>query len=85
MTAFRGADITRTLRRTPGMYAELAREGDLFLPISEFFKAKLVAEGCDPDRIVVLRDGIDLGRFAFRARRRVLRARGGRGGGSGGL
>jgi colanic acid/amylovoran biosynthesis glycosyltransferase len=71
VTAIRGADITRTLRRNPGMYRGLAREGDLFLPISEFFRDKLVAEGCPPEKIRVLRDGIDIGRFAFRPRERA--------------
>ena len=53
------------------MYDELVKAGDLFLPISDFFKQKLIDEGCDPAKIVVLRDGIDVSRFEFRARCRA--------------
>lgn len=71
VTSVRGADITSTLQAQPGLYDDLLREGDLFLPISEFFKDKLVAEGCEEQKIAVLRDGIDLNRFTFKARRRA--------------
>ncbi len=71
VTSIRGADITSSLQAQPGLYDQLVKKGDLFLPISEFFKDKLVAEGCDPHKIAVLRDGIDLSRFAFRARTRA--------------
>ena len=68
VTSVRGADITSHLKEQPDVYKELVKAGDLFLPISDFFKQKLVAEGCDPDKIVVLRDGIDINRFSFRPR-----------------
>ena len=71
VTSVRGADITSHLRENPGIYDELVTAGDLFLPISDFFKQKLVAEGCDPDKIVVLRDGINVERFKFRTRCRT--------------
>lgn len=68
ITAFRGADLTSMLRHQPDLYRELLKEGELFLPISDFFRDKLIALGGDPEKIVVLRDGIDLSRFAFRPR-----------------
>jgi colanic acid/amylovoran biosynthesis glycosyltransferase len=71
VTSIRGADITSTLQAHPGLYDQLVKKGDLFLPISEFFKDKLISEGCDPQKIAVLRDGIDLSRFTFKARRRA--------------
>lgn len=71
VTSIRGADITSTLQAQPGLYDDLLQEGHLFLPISEFFKHKLIDEGCDPKKIAVLRDGIDLRRFAFKERTRV--------------
>ena len=71
VTSVRGADITSNLRENPGMYDELVEAGDLFLPISDFFKQKLIDEGCDPAKITVLRDGIDVSRFEFRARCRA--------------
>ena len=71
VTSIRGADITSSLQEHPGLYDQLVKKGDLFLPISEFFKDKLVAEGCDPKKIAVLRDGIDLDRFTFKSRTRA--------------
>ncbi len=70
VTSFRGADLTSSLRERPGLYRELVREGDLFLPVSDLFKAKLLAEGCEEAKIRVLRSGIDLTRFAFKPRGR---------------
>jgi len=71
VTSVRGADITSDLKKNPGLYDEIVKEGDLFLPISDFFKQKLIDEGADPADIVVLRDGIDISRFEFRARCRT--------------
>lgn len=71
VTSVRGADITSDLKKDPGMYDELVKAGDLFLPISDFFKQKLIDQGCNPAKIEVLRDGIDVSRFEFRSRCRA--------------
>jgi colanic acid/amylovoran biosynthesis glycosyltransferase len=69
VTAFRGADITRYVRsRGEGAYRGLFERGDLFMPVSEDFAARLRAMGADPGRIVVHRTGIDLSLFAYRPR-----------------
>lgn len=71
VTSFRGADLTSWLARHPRIYDELFAAGDLFLPVCGAFRDRLVAEGCEPDRVVVHRSGIAVGRFPFQERRRA--------------
>jgi colanic acid/amylovoran biosynthesis glycosyltransferase len=61
VVAFRGSDLSRH-RETEG-YEALFREGDLFLPVCDAFRTRLVSMGCDPARIRVHHSGIDLRRF----------------------
>ncbi|HKV49691.1 MAG TPA: glycosyltransferase [Gemmatimonadaceae bacterium] len=66
VTAFHGADMSRYVRQHgAAVYRDLFARGDLFLPVSEFWAARLVELGCPADRIVVHHMGIDLSRFAF--------------------
>ncbi|MFS0725644.1 glycosyltransferase [Paenibacillus sp. 1P07SE] len=68
ITTFHGADITSYLQeRGEHVYRELFRQGDLFLPISERWRAQLIKLGCPEERIMVHRMGIDSSRFAYRA------------------
>jgi colanic acid/amylovoran biosynthesis glycosyltransferase len=70
VTAFHGADLSWQLEASgSGFYRPLFEKGDLFLPISEHWKEKLLALGCPRDRIQVHRMGIDCARFAFLERR----------------
>ncbi len=68
VTSFRGHDVTQHATREPGFYDELFAEGDLFLPVSESLKQRLVSQGCDEKKIQVLHSGINCGRFRFRPR-----------------
>jgi colanic acid/amylovoran biosynthesis glycosyltransferase len=71
VTAFIGADLSRKLAGNGSdAYRRLFETGDLFLPVSEFFKARLVDHGCPEDKVVVLRMGVDSAKFSFRPRRR---------------
>lgn len=63
VTTFHGVDMSTCLDRDPGLYAHLFEHGDLFLPVSEHWRRRLVSHGCDADRIVVHRMGIDPARF----------------------
>lgn len=67
VTTFHGADMTRTLKR-PGSsnYSFLASEGDLFLPISERWKRKLIEMGFPEDRTKVHHMGVDCSRIDFK-------------------
>lgn len=70
ITAFRGADLTRFVRsRGPGVYAELFRRGDLFLPVCEAFARRLNELGCPADRTQVHRTGIEVAKFRFEPKR----------------
>jgi colanic acid/amylovoran biosynthesis glycosyltransferase len=61
VTSFYGYDVTRV--NAGRGYAFLFRHGDRFIAISERMRARLIALGCDPRRIIVHRLGVDLRRF----------------------
>lgn len=72
-TVFHGYDMSRYLVTTgPHAYERLFEEGELFLPVSEFWRSRLVALGCPPEKIAVHRMGIALSQFPL-PRRRVAR------------
>jgi colanic acid/amylovoran biosynthesis glycosyltransferase len=66
VVAFRGADLTVS----PDVkgYEALFTAGDLFLPVCEALRKRLIQMGCDPARTRVHRSGIDLARFNYRER-----------------
>src|SRR5690606_37332535 len=68
VVAFRGADLT--VDPDVEGYRTLFRVADLFLPVCEVFRDRLVDMGCDPERIRVHRSGIDLTRFDYAERPR---------------
>lgn len=70
VTTFHGYDVSDTLRRRgPGHYAPLFRHGDLFLPISERWRERLVEIGAPPGRTQVHRMGVATERIAHAVRR----------------
>jgi colanic acid/amylovoran biosynthesis glycosyltransferase len=61
ITAFHGYDITEYLEKNgKQIYKKLFKKGDLFLPISERWKDKLLHMGCEKEKIVIHRMGINL-------------------------
>ncbi len=69
VTTFRGFDISWYVSYySDRVYAELFERGELFLANCEFFRQRAMALGCPPERIQVLRSGIDVKKFAFRPR-----------------
>ena len=71
VTTFHGFDLSHGFRsgrmsRLLSGYGVLFRRGDLFLPISDRWRERLIELGCPPDRIVVHRMGVDLDRFVLR-------------------
>jgi colanic acid/amylovoran biosynthesis glycosyltransferase len=66
VTVFHGSDVSAYVRRAGSRaYEHLFRTGDLFLPISDNWRRRLIALGCPGQRIAVHRMGIDCRRFAF--------------------
>ena len=65
-TAFHGFDMSRyPLTHGRDVYDDLFKKGDLFMPISEYWKKELIDMGCPPEKTVVHRMGIDLDRFEY--------------------
>lgn len=64
ITAFHGYDITRYVDAYgKDVYKNLFDQGDLFLPISERWKNKLIYLGCCEKKIKVHRMGVDVDRY----------------------
>ena len=56
----------------PRAYERLFHEGELFLPVSDFWRSRLIELGCPPDKIAVHHMGIALSKFPV-PRRHVAR------------
>lgn len=66
IAAFHGYDISLDLHRYGNLiYDDLFSIGDLFLPISECWQNRLQELGCDPQKIKILRMGVDCQLFPF--------------------
>lgn len=66
VTTFHGFDMSRYLQISgPNVYDRLFQTGDLFLPISDYWRSALVRMGCDPARIAVHHMGVDCDSFTF--------------------
>lgn len=50
------------------MYKELFARGDHFLPVCDYFRKKLIAMGCDADKITVQHSAINCDLFSFQER-----------------
>jgi colanic acid/amylovoran biosynthesis glycosyltransferase len=70
VTSFHGYDMSRyILKNGRNAYDYLFKNGDLFLPISKYWKNKLIELGCDENKIFVYRMGIDINKFNYRERK----------------
>lgn len=68
-TIFHGLDLSGHLKKYGDcLYDRLFEKGDLFLPISSYWENKLIKLGCDDDKIIVHRMGIDCQKFMFTPR-----------------
>lgn len=73
VTTFHGVDMSAGLKKGGRkIYDSLFERGDLFLPISERWRKRLIDLGCDETKIQVHRMGIDCRRFAFKPRLPIL-------------
>lgn len=70
---FGGYDLSRrsVWERFRRDYVRLACAGARLLPVCEFFRRRLLEEGCPPESVIVHRFAVDLTRFAFRRPRPV--------------
>jgi colanic acid/amylovoran biosynthesis glycosyltransferase len=66
-TAFHGFDLSRyPLIHGRNVYDDLFEKGDIFLPISEYWKKELIDMGCPSEKTIVHRMGIELDKFEYR-------------------
>ena len=71
VTVFHGYDMSRFIMSNgDNVYRELFSNGDLFLPISNYWKRKLVKLHCNEKKIIVHHMGINLEKFKFFERRK---------------
>uniref|UniRef100_UPI0039C23CFD glycosyltransferase n=1 Tax=Escherichia coli TaxID=562 RepID=UPI0039C23CFD len=71
VTVFHGYDLSATvlLKRYKLAYKSLFLQGDLFLPVSNMWKNRLLDMGCTEEKIGVVRMGIQLKDFPFKPRK----------------
>lgn len=68
-TIFHGYDLSSEMRRGgDGRYTHLFATGDLFVPISAFWRDRLIEMGCPPQRITVQHMGVPCDQIAYRPR-----------------
>lgn len=67
-TVFHGKDMSAYLKRRPNAYAPLFAKGDLFLPISQLWRDKLLSLGAPPEKTLIHRMGVDSETFTLRPR-----------------
>ena len=68
VTCFRGADLSKQVKENPRKYDLLLRKGDLFFPVCNAFRRRLISLGCDPKKIIVHHSAIDCKKFSFKPR-----------------
>ena len=67
-TVFHGKDMSAYLKKHPDAYTSLFLRGDLFLPISDLWRDKLLSLGSPAARTLVHRMGVDSSRFTMQPR-----------------
>lgn len=69
VTTFHGADMSKhILLKGEKYYDDLFSIGDLFLPISNYWRIKLIDLGCEEEKTIVHRMGVELDKFAYKER-----------------
>ena len=69
ITSFHGYDLTQYVKeKGRDVYKFLFEKGELFLPVSNYLKDRLIELGCNEDKILVHYMGINSGKFPFRSR-----------------
>ena len=70
LTSFHGYDVSTYPRiYGGGVYRPLFETGDLYTANTRFAASRAVQLGCPPERIAILPESLDIGRFSFAERR----------------
>jgi len=70
LTSFHGSDVSRQLQIKPyyRRYLPLLfKKGDAFTVVCEYMRNKLIHLGCSPEKIHIVKSGIDLHKFPYLA------------------
>jgi colanic acid/amylovoran biosynthesis glycosyltransferase len=70
VVCLRGADITSNVNNDPDIYKELIEKADLFLPVCEYFKRRLISIECPENKIIIHHSAIDCEQFCFKERKK---------------
>ena len=69
ITTFHGFDVSKQIQLYgEDYYQPLWTHGDYFLPVSSYWKNKIIELGCDKNKVSIHRMGIDCSRFTFTPR-----------------
>lgn len=70
VTSFRGWDLSKYLqRRGSNVYRDLFRSADLLLPVCEYFMHRLIELGCDHNKVLIHRSGVNTEQLCFSERK----------------
>lgn len=68
--SFRGYDLPKFLKqKRPDLYQELFRSADLLLPVCEYFMHRMIELGCNHNKILVHRSGVNTEQLHFSERK----------------
>ena len=66
ITSFHAYDLTSYIyQKNKNIYKNLFEIGDLFQPVSDYWKKELIKLGCKKNKISIHRMGIDVSKFSF--------------------
>jgi colanic acid/amylovoran biosynthesis glycosyltransferase len=68
VVCLRGSDLTAHFKQDPTRYKRLFRRANLFLPVCDYFRKKLIKLGCKHSKTVVYHSAIDCSQFSFISR-----------------
>lgn len=68
VVCFRGFDVTGYVKNTPDLNRKIFDKIDLFLPVCDYFKKRLVSLGCAPEKTIVHHSAVDCSQFFFKKR-----------------
>lgn len=61
--SFHGIDLSSEIKENTSIYDKLFQKGDLFLPVCEYYKKRLIRLGCPAEKIFVHPSAIDVNQF----------------------
>lgn len=72
VVCFRGFDVAGYFKNPLHVNFKLFNKIDLFLPVCNYFRKRLITLGCPPDKIVVHHSPLDCSQFSFKAKSKPI-------------